>query len=206
MAMSFNGTQKMNPADIKNGFDPKDLRQALGRFGTGVTVITTRAPDGRRVGVTANSFNTVSLEPPIVLWSLSIASPNLHAFRAAGHFVVNVLTLEQIDLSLRFSRPSEDRFAGVAFSEGLAGVPVLTGCAATIECTVHSAQVVGDHVLFLGKVERYSYAHAAPLLVFNGQYIRGADLMAVAVTPACHALASHASHASPASHKPHTTH
>jgi flavin reductase (DIM6/NTAB) family NADH-FMN oxidoreductase RutF len=184
----------MISADRKNGFSPKDLRQAFGRFGTGVTVITTRAPDGRRIGVTVNSFNTVSLEPPIVLWSLFIASPSLHAFSAAGHFAVNVLTLEQIDLSRRFSRPSEDRFAGVEFSEGLAGVPVLTGCAASIECTVHSAQVVGDHVLFLGQVERYSYVHAAPLLVFNGQYMRGADLMAAALTPPCHALASHASH------------
>jgi flavin reductase (DIM6/NTAB) family NADH-FMN oxidoreductase RutF len=184
----------MNSADIKNGFDSKDLRQAFGRFGTGVTVITTRAPDGRRIGITANSFNTVSLEPPIVLWSLSIASPNLQAFSAAGRFAVNVLALEQIDLSRRFSRPSEDRFAGVEFSEGPAGVPVLTGCAATIECTIHLEQVVGDHVLFLGQVERYSYAHAAPLLVLNGQYMRGADLMSAAVAPPCHAHASYASH------------
>jgi flavin reductase (DIM6/NTAB) family NADH-FMN oxidoreductase RutF len=184
----------MNSADNKSGFDPKDLRQAFGRFGTGVTVITTRAPDGRRVGVTANSFNTVSLEPPIVLWSLSLASPSLHAFSAAGHFAVNVLTLEQIELSRRFSRASQDRFAGVEFSEGLAGVPVLAGCAATIECTVHQEQVVGDHVLFLGQVERYSYVQAAPLLVFNGQYIRGAHLMAATVTPASHATASYASH------------
>jgi flavin reductase (DIM6/NTAB) family NADH-FMN oxidoreductase RutF len=184
----------MNPADSNNAFDPKDLRQAFGRFGTGVTVITTRAPDGRFVGVTASSFNTVSLEPPIVLWSLSVSSPSLQAFRAAGHFAVNVLTLEQIDLSLRFSRPSEDRFAGIKFSEGLAGMPLLAGCAATIECTVHQAQEVGDHVLFLGQVERYSYAHAAPLLVFNGQYIRGAQLMAAAVAPSSRLPASHASH------------
>jgi flavin reductase (DIM6/NTAB) family NADH-FMN oxidoreductase RutF len=179
-------------ANSNQAFDPKDLRQAFGRFGTGVTVITTRGSDGRYVGVTASSFNTVSLEPPIVLWSLSVSSPSLQAFSAAGHFAVNVLTLEQIDLSQRFSRPAKDRFAGVEFSEGLAGVPVLAGCAATIECSVHKAQVVGDHVLFMGQVERYSYAQAAPLLVFNGQYIRGAQLMAATVAPSCRAPASHA--------------
>lgn len=170
--------------------DRKDLRQALGRFGTGVTVITTRAPGGARIGVTANSFNTVSLEPPIVLWSLSILSPSLELFRSAGHFVVNVLTLDQIDLCLRFSRPAEDRFAGVKFSDGLAGVPVLAGCAATIECTVLNEHVVGDHVLFLGQVERYAYEHAAPLLFFNGKYLQGVDLMATPAVCASPSLSS----------------
>ena len=157
-------------------FDFKDLRQAFGRFGTGVTVVTTRLLDGSRVGVTVNSFNTVSLEPPIVLWSLSLTSPSLKSFQAAGHFAVNVLTLEQLELSRRFSRPAEDKFAGVEFSDGLRGVPMLAGCAATIECAVVNEQVVGDHVLFLGQVERYAYGQAAPLLFFNGKYMQGMDL------------------------------
>jgi flavin reductase (DIM6/NTAB) family NADH-FMN oxidoreductase RutF len=176
-----------NPA---SAIDRKDLRQAFGRFGTGVTVITTRAPDGARIGVTANSFNTVSLDPPIVLWSLSIMSPSLELFRSAGQFVVNVLTLEQIDLSWRFSRPAEDKFAGVKFTEGLGGVPVLAGCAATIECTVLNEHVVGDHVLFLGQVERYAYEHAAPLLFFNGKYIQGVDLIAPPVPSPVPSLSS----------------
>lgn len=171
----------MKPRDSKSGIDRMDLRQAFGRFGTGVTVITTRAPDGTPIGVTANSFNTVSLEPPIVLWSLSIKSPSLELFRAAGHFAVNVLTLDQLDLSQRFSSPTENKFTGVEFSDGFAGVPVITGCAATIECAVVNEHVVGDHVLFLGQVERYAYEHAAPLLFFNGKYIRGVDLMAAPV-------------------------
>lgn len=168
----------MTLTDTTSGIDSRDLRQAFGRFGTGVTVITTRTPDGTRVGVTANSFNTVSLEPPIVLWSLAIKSPSLKLFRSAGHFGVNVLTLDQLDLSRQFSLPADDKFAGVVFSEGLGGVPILAGCAATIECTVVNEHLVGDHVLFLGQVKRYAYEHAAPLLFVNGKYTQGVDFMA----------------------------
>lgn len=107
------------------GMDPVDLRRAFRRFGTGVTVITTRAADGIRVGVTASSFNTVSLEPPVVLWSLSVGSPSLPLFRDQGLFAVNVLTVGQLKLSRRFSRPAADKFAGVPFSEGLDGLPLL---------------------------------------------------------------------------------
>ncbi len=173
----------MKPISSNSYVDSGDLRQAFGRFGTGVTVVTTRSPDGSRVGVTVNSFNTVSLQPPIVLWSLSATSPSLKSFQTAGHFVVNVLTLDQLELSRRFARPAEDKFAGVAFSDGLRGVPMLAGCAATIECAVVNEQVVGDHVLFLGQVERYAYAQAAPLLYFNGKYIQGMDLTATLVPP-----------------------
>ena len=168
--------QLMHTVDVTNTPDLTDLRNAFGRFGTGVTVITTRTADGLRAGVTANSFNTVSLEPPIVLWSLSLRSPSLDTFRSAGHFVVNVLTLEQLELSQRFSKPAADKFAGVDFSDGIGGIPVLGGCAATIECTVLNEHVVGDHVLFLGQVHRYAYEHAAPLLFFNGRYVQSMEL------------------------------
>jgi flavin reductase (DIM6/NTAB) family NADH-FMN oxidoreductase RutF len=169
---------KLNPG--QSDIDPLDLRRAFGRFGTGVTVITTCAADGTRVGVTANSFNTVSLNPPIVLWSLAARSPSLATFRATGHFAVNVLALEQIDLSRQFSRSGTDKFAGVAFTSGLHGAPILAGCAATIECTVVNEHIVGDHVLFLGQVVRYAHENAAPLLFFNGKYIQGVDLDAPA--------------------------
>jgi flavin reductase (DIM6/NTAB) family NADH-FMN oxidoreductase RutF len=164
--------------------DPLDLRRAFGRFGTGVTVITACAPDGTRLGVTANSFNTVSLEPPIVLWSLSDKSPSLRSFLAAGRFVVNVLALNQLELSRRFSRPAADKFAGTPFSDGLGGMPVLDGCAATIECRIVNHHVVGDHVLFLGQVEQYAYEQASPLLFCNGQYIQGIGLTAPPSVPA----------------------
>ncbi|MGA8513144.1 MAG: flavin reductase family protein [Burkholderiaceae bacterium] len=175
----------MKPKTSKSEIDPLDLRRAFGRFGTGVTVITTRAADGVPVGITANSFNTVSLAPPIVLWSLSAASMSLAIFRTTRHFAVNVLTLEQIELSRRFSRPSQDKFAGVAYTDGLHGAPILAGCAASIECTVLSEQVVGDHVLFLGQVDHYAHENAAPLLFFNGKYIQGValDVPSVAAHP-----------------------
>jgi flavin reductase (DIM6/NTAB) family NADH-FMN oxidoreductase RutF len=166
----------MHTVDETKTLDLIDLRKAFGRFGTGVTVITTRTADGLRAGVTANSFNTVSLEPPIVLWSLSLRSPSLETFRSAGHFVVNVLTVEQLELSQRFSRPAVDKFAGVDFSDGIGDIPVLAGCAATIECAVLNEHVLGDHVLFLGQVHRYAYEHAAPLLFFNGRYVQSMDL------------------------------
>jgi flavin reductase (DIM6/NTAB) family NADH-FMN oxidoreductase RutF len=163
-----------------NAIDPLDLRQAFSRFGTGVTVITTRSPTGAPLGLTANSFNTVSLEPPIVLWSLSDKSPSLAAFRSAGRFVVNVLALSQLELSYRFSRPAPDKFAGIEYSDGLGGMPVLKGCIATIECSIVKVQEVGDHLLFLGQVESYAHEHAAPLLLCNGQYLQGVGLAASA--------------------------
>jgi len=168
----------VKPAERTIPTDTLDLRRAFGRFGTGVTVITTRAPDGTRLGVTANSFNTVSLEPPIVLWSLSDQSPSLASFRAAGRFVVNVLALDQLELSHRFSRPAADKFAGVTFSESQDGLPVIEGCAATIECAIVNIHAVGDHMLFLGRVERYAHEQAEPLLFCNGQYLQGVELTA----------------------------
>jgi flavin reductase (DIM6/NTAB) family NADH-FMN oxidoreductase RutF len=163
----------LNSTVCSDALDPLDLRRAFGRFGTGVTVITTRTPDGARLGLTANSFNTVSLEPPIVLWSLSGDSPSLEGFQSAGRFAVNVLAHNQLELSHRFARPSPDRFAGVDFADGLGGVPVLKGCVATIECSIVNTQGVGDHVLFLGQVERFAHDNAAPLLFCNGQYLHG---------------------------------
>lgn len=162
---------------VQAGMDPADLRRAFGRFGTGVTVMTTRA-EGIRAGVTASSFNTVSLEPPFVLWSLSARSPSLPLFRDAGVFAVNVLSLEQLELSHHFSRPAADKFAGVPFRDGLDGLPLLDGCAATIECAVIDEHLIGDHVLFIGRVRRYADEHADPLLFFNGQYVQAAGLPA----------------------------
>lgn len=165
------------PSDLTpSELDPRDLRRAFGRFGTGVTVVTTRTFAGVRVGVTANSFSTVSLQPPIVLWSLASRSPNLDNFREAGRFVVNVLARDQVALSDRFSRPADDRFADVAHHEGLGGLPVLEGCVAAIECVTLNSHLVGDHMLFLGRVERYAYADAEPLLFCNGRYLEARAL------------------------------
>lgn len=173
----------MHATETTTHLDPLELRRVFGRFATGVTVITSRTPDGIRLGVTANSFNTVSLTPPIVLWSLSAQSPSLAGYRAAGRFVVNVLALDQLTLSQRFSRPAPDRFAGVDVRDSPDGQPVLAGCSASIECRVLSDQRVGDHVLFLGQVERFTHRAAAPLLFCGGQYQQGVGLAPAPAEP-----------------------
>jgi 4-hydroxyphenylacetate 3-hydroxylase, reductase component len=161
---------------MPTSFDTKDLRKAFSKFGTGVTVMTAVSPEGVQAGVTANSFNTVSMDPPIVLWSLALTSPSLRVFRDAGHFVVNVLGLHQVELSQRFSRPHPDKFGGLAVGQANCGAPVLANCAATLECLTVSEQTVGDHVLFLGQVKHYEYASVEPLLFFNGKYVQPIDI------------------------------
>ena len=149
---------------------PQNLRSALGRFATGVTLITCRDADGAPVGLTANSFTSLSLDPPLVLWSLRRASSSLAAFAAASHFAVNVLAETQVDLSRRFASPQPDKFAEGAWGQGAGGVPVLAGCAAVFECAVDSQQVAGDHVLFIGRVLRLADLSVAPLLFQGGHY------------------------------------
>lgn len=156
-------------------FDVRDLRNALGSFGTGVTVVTSGNGQTRRVGVTANSFSSVSLAPPIVSWSLVTTSSSLDVFDATERFVINVLSLEQINLSKRFSSSAADKFEGVSYREGLGGLPVINGCVATIECKTIQRMVVGDHVLFLGQVENYFYERKPTLLFCQGSYLQGAE-------------------------------
>lgn len=156
------------------------LRRVLGTFGTGVTVITTRHPDGALVGVTANSFTSVSLDPPIVAWSLQTRSPSLEAFRRTGRFAINVLAVEQQAISAQFARPSADKFRGVSWRPGLGGLPLLDGCAASLECTVVQTHEVGDHVMFLGRVERHSCHEAQdPLIYCRGRYAQAVSLSTV---------------------------
>lgn len=150
--------------------DTRALRQALGRFSTGVTIISCRAIDGERVGLTANSFSSLSLDPPLVLWSLRSVSPSLAAFLSAPGFAVNVLAEAQVDLSRRFASAVADKFAEGAWSEGLHGAPVLAGCPAVIECSRFDAREIGDHWLLVGQVERVSEASIAPLIFQAGHY------------------------------------
>jgi 3-hydroxy-9,10-secoandrosta-1,3,5(10)-triene-9,17-dione monooxygenase reductase component len=150
--------------------DPRQLRNALGRFTTGVTIVTCRDAQGTFVGLTANSFNSLSLEPPMVLWSLRTVSPSLAAFLAAPHFAVNVLADSQVELSRRFASRSEDRFAEGVWAAGEQGAPVLAGCAAVFECQTVSHQVAGDHHLFIGRVQACAESPLAPLVFQAGHY------------------------------------
>jgi 3-hydroxy-9,10-secoandrosta-1,3,5(10)-triene-9,17-dione monooxygenase reductase component len=146
------------------------LRQALSAFSTGVTVVSTVSSTGKPVGMTANSFNVVSLEPPLVLWSLRTSSGSTDAFCSASHFTINVLSEGQIGLSRRFASPIEDRFEEVTWRSGPNSVPLLQGCAASFECRLVSQQIVGDHVLFIGEVEDYRCRAMRPLIFHQGRY------------------------------------
>jgi len=146
------------------------LRSALGRYTTGVTIISCIDAAGVPVGLTANSFNALSLDPPLVLWSLRVSSPSVEIFVMARHFAVNVLAESQVELSRRFASRTEDKFAEGLWSAGVGGAPVLAGCVAVFECATHSHQTVGDHVLFIGRVLRLCEAPVAPLLFQGGHY------------------------------------
>ena len=150
--------------------DSRHYRNALGRFTTGVTIVTCLDAAGGPVGLTANSFNALSLDPPLVLWSLRCASPSMAAFEAAPRFAVNVLAESQVELSRRFASRSEDRFADVAWAQGEHGSPVLAGCAAVFECETLSHQIAGDHRLFIGRVLACSESPLPPLLFQAGHY------------------------------------
>ena len=152
-------------------FSKAQFRAALGRFATGVTVVTARTPQGELVGLTANSFNTVSLDPPLVLWSLARSAASLEAFSTGSHYAINVLAADQQDLALRFAARDVDRFAGVVYLEGVDGAPLLPGVAATFECFNRSRYEEGDHVIFVGEVERCTHhADVSPLLFHGGKF------------------------------------
>ncbi len=146
------------------------LRTALGRFTTGVTIVTCLDADGRPIGLTANSFNSLSLDPPLVLWSLRASSLSLPAFRAAAHFAVNVLAENQVDLSRRFASSEPEKFAEGVWSPGLGGAPMLTGSAAIFECERVDERAAGDHCLFIGQVRRLFEAPVPPLVFQSGHY------------------------------------
>lgn len=157
-------------AEETQPFDAQDFRRALGRFPTGVTVVTTRAPDGGFIGLTANSFNSVSLDPPLVLWSIGKRQASLPLFQQARIFAVNVLAADQIELSQRFASPVADRFRGVSTFRASSGAPLLEGCAAWFDCALHHSYDGGDHLIFVGKVLACR-AEAKPALVYaDGQY------------------------------------
>ena len=150
--------------------DAREFRNALGRFTTGVTIVTCLDAAGQPVGLTANSFNSLSLDPPLLLWSLRSASPSMAAFVAAPRFAVNVLTESQVELSRRFASRCEDRFADVPWAQGEHGAPVLAGCAAVFECETMSHQIAGDHRLFIGRVLACTESALPPLLFQAGHY------------------------------------
>jgi 3-hydroxy-9,10-secoandrosta-1,3,5(10)-triene-9,17-dione monooxygenase reductase component len=150
--------------------DPKQYRSALGTFATGVTIVTTRDAMGNDIGMTANSFNSVSLEPPLILWSLAKTSKSLEAFMTADFFAVHVLAIDQEPLSTRFARRGVDKFANIEVRRGHAGIPLLRDCASVFQCRTAFRHEGGDHIIFVGEVVEFEHSTRAPLVFHGGRY------------------------------------
>lgn len=150
--------------------DPKALRQALGAFTTGVTIITTRSPTGEPVGITANSFSSVSLDPPLVLWSLARTAHSLGSFSQSSHWNVHVLSMEQEDLSNRFAKAGENKFAGLELDTGISDSPLLTNCSARFQCKKAFEYDGGDHIIFVGEVLGFDKSDRPPIAYASGNY------------------------------------
>jgi flavin reductase (DIM6/NTAB) family NADH-FMN oxidoreductase RutF len=163
----FTPTNTALPPD----FDSRHFRHALSQFATGITVITTRLEDGTLLGLTASSFNSVSLDPPLVLWSLGDRAQSLSIFNSNTHYVVNVLAADQRHLAEQFASRTENRFQGVEYTLSRAGLPILKGASAWFECFNRSRYPEGDHVIFVGEVEQCAAINQAPLIFHQGQFL-----------------------------------
>ena len=163
----------MNAHPTRSALPPTDaahMRQCLGRFATGVTIVATRGPDGRFVGLTANSFNSLSLDPPLILWSLGNRAGSLEIFKGQRYFSVSILSVEQVEVARRFAARVPDRFHGVPVHEGLGGIPLIDGAIAWFECERRSHSEHGDHCLFVGEVKRCASADGSPLVFRHGEF------------------------------------
>lgn len=158
----------LHGAEAAAPLDSREFRDALGRFATGVAVVTAISDEGDKLGLTISSFNSVSLAPPLVLWSLMQSSSSLQAFRCVRHFAINVLSAEQQPLAEQFARRGADRWVGVAHAQGFGGSPLLDGAIATFECRSHSHLDAGDHVIFIGEVLHCSHLAGVPPLLYHG--------------------------------------
>jgi len=152
-------------------FSKPEFRAALSMFATGVTIVTARTESGIFVGLTANSFNSVSMSPPLVLWSLGQQASTMATFRTGSHYAINILSAGQQELARQFATQGVDRFAGVPVTTGASGAPLIVGAAATFECFNRSRYEEGDHIIFVGEVEYCSHQpEASPLLFHGGKF------------------------------------
>ncbi|MFC4278830.1 flavin reductase [Achromobacter aloeverae] len=156
---------------VMDAFDHREFRRTLGAFTTGVTVVTTVDAAGKPYGVTANSFSSVSLDPPLILWSQALTSSSYPAFRDCERFVVNILADHQVHVSNQFAKSGDDKFQGIPIQTGLGGVPVIDDSAAHLECRKVAAYPGGDHVVYIGQVERIHRSAHRPLAFGEGRYM-----------------------------------
>lgn len=155
-----------------NKFDSKEFRNALSCFATGVAVATAIDDSGNRVGMTVSSFNSVSLDPPLVLWSIANNSGSHDVFTQAEHFGVNVLAMHQKDISAQFSQKGGDKFASLECREGTGGVPILPEFAAFFECKTEYVYEGGDHKIIVGRVLHFEDRETDPLIFYRGRFLR----------------------------------
>lgn len=147
-----------------------NLRQCLGKFATGVTVVSCRDQDGRPCGITANSFSSVSLKPPMVLWNIAKVSRSLQAYLNAEYFAINILSSQQRPIARRFARSDVNPFAGIEHRDSARNVPLLVDTLAMIECRTHDVHDCGDHHIVIGEVIDYELCSGEPLLFYSGDY------------------------------------
>lgn len=151
--------------------DTQDFRSALSAFATGVGVVTTVDGQGKKVGITISSFNSVSLEPPLILWSVGLDSMSYDVFVAADHFAVHILTANQMELCDRFAQRSDTKFDGIDCRGGLHGVPILPDFAACFECATEHVYPGGDHKIIVGRVHRVEERETEPLIYYRSRFL-----------------------------------
>lgn len=156
-------------------FAPEDFRSTLSKYATGVAVVTAVDDHQRPFGLAVNSFTSVSMEPPLVLWCLRRASSLFDRFTSASRFGINVLAAHQLELARRFSAKVDDRFAGVSYEFGAHGCPVLPNVAATLECNTVTQYIAGDHLIFIGEVRSCTATGASPLIFHSKGYWTARD-------------------------------
>lgn len=157
--------------DAPQTMDAQRFRRALGAFPTGICLVTTIADDGKREGMTINSFASVSLAPPLILWSIRDDARSSDAFLTSRTFVLSVLAADQAELAMHFAKPAPDKFERYeeAFEPGIGACPRLKRSVATYECSVYSRHQEGDHTILLGRVHEFSVADHAPLMFHAGK-------------------------------------
>lgn len=178
----------MNMPTHATDFDQRTLRDVMGRFVTGVTVVTTCDADNALHGLTVNAFSSVSLDPPLVLWCQAITARSFAAFRDGAWFAVNILAHDQAWVSKHFATPHPDKFSSVDHVRGQSGVPLLAGVVASLECSKVATHLCGDHVVHIGRIARLSQSEREPLVFARGRYVVAApseSLGALAVESAC---------------------
>lgn len=166
----------IEPTAPSVSLDTRHFRNTLSQFATGVAVITTITPAGDFLGLTATSFNSVSLTPPLVLWSLGRHGSSLVAFSACNYYVINVLAADQAWLASRFASKLTDRFEGVPYTLSATGMPILQGAVAWFECSNRSRYPEGDHVIFVGETMHCALAPRPPLIFHGGEFVSTAAL------------------------------